>query len=221
MEHKLLLKKALVFIFSLILLTFLCACKQNYNDSFVENADIFTESAMNAEYPMLNGEPFPSHFSGLISNVEGWYIGSTDVASGMQYNYVFLTHDGGKTWSETGNVNDIWPHVLTCAIFVNEKTGFLCFRYDTERTGPIYRTENGGRTWERHEISAITELVGDNGIGEVRNIQVTKENDLEMTYFASLEGNVNTGCLYTSISTDSGNTWIMLIQNPLDSSSTD
>jgi hypothetical protein len=223
MERKF-LKKTLVLILSLTLFIFLCACRQTDNNSSGEDTsgmtEILSDSTTDAEYPTLNGEPFASHFNGFTSGVEGWFVGSTEVALGMQHSYVFLTHDGGKTWAETGNVNDIWPNVLTCAIFVDDKTGFLCFRY-TDNTGPLYRTENGGKTWERYEIPAVTEFLNGHGIGEVRAIRVTKENDLEMTYFASPEGNVNTGCLYTSISTDSGKTWGMLIQNALDDSPAD
>jgi photosystem II stability/assembly factor-like uncharacterized protein len=173
----------------------------------LDTPDVLAASTAELEYPTLNGEPFASYFCGFTSGDEGWYVGSTDVASGMQRSYVFLTCDGGTTWVETGNANDIWPRVLTCAAFASDKTGFLCFRYDLENTGPVYRTEDGGKTWERHEIPAIAELLGGNGIGEVRKLQATGDGNLEMTYFASREGNVNTGLLYTSASSDSGKTW--------------
>jgi hypothetical protein len=210
------MNKIPIFILSLTLLIFLCACGQNRDNSFIDDTpstpDVLLESTVNAEYPTLNGEPFAGHFNGFTSVAEGWFVGSTGVALGMQHSYVFLTHDGGKTWAETGNVNDICPNVLTCALFVDDKTGFLCFRY-TDGAGPLYRTENGGETWERCEVPAVTELLNGDGIGEVRTIRVTKENDLEMTYFASPEGDVNTGRLYTSVSTDSGKTWGILLDS--------
>src|SRR5665648_935827 len=54
--------------------------------------------------------------SGFTSNQEGWFIGSSDVAMGHQENYVYLTHNGGETWKETNNVNDVWPRVLNCCL---------------------------------------------------------------------------------------------------------
>jgi hypothetical protein len=165
------------------------------------------QTPVNVKYPTLNGEMFVSYFSGFTSDAEGWYVGCTGSAAGMQKSYIFLTHDGGKSWEETNNLNDVWPRVPTCAVFADDKTGFLCFRYDFEAAGPIYFTEDGGKAWAQLEIPAVTELFGSGGIGEAREIRVSGGSRLEMIYFCAPEGDVNTGQLYTSVSTDLGKTW--------------
>lgn len=117
------------------------------------------------------GGKWASSQSGFTSNQEGWFIGSSDVAMGNQKNYVYLTHDGGKTWTETCNMNDVWPRVLNCGVFANDKIGFLCFRYDTENFGRIYRTTDGGKTWAKFDLGLVWSVPANAQLcGEARSI---------------------------------------------------
>jgi len=126
-------------------------------------------SQKQSSYPQGANGIFAEYRTEMTSDTEGWFIGNYGVAMGRQESYVYLTHDGGKTWQETDNVNDEWARVLTCGGFANDKIGFLCFRYDIENMGRIYRTEDGGRTWKQLDIPLLNELVC-NGVGEVRKI---------------------------------------------------
>ncbi|MDR1060042.1 MAG: hypothetical protein LBL83_02260 [Clostridiales bacterium] len=147
-------------------------------------------------YPAPSGPygAFEEQRSGFVSESGGWFIGSTGVAMGHQENYVYLTHDGGKTWQETGNVNDEWPRVLTCGGFADDKAGFLCFRYDIENIGRIYHTADGGKTWEILDIPPLSGLVGE-GVGEARQIEFAGET-VSMSYFVR-EAGADDGELYS------------------------
>jgi len=213
MKHTYSLNIALALLLTFALVFTLCACNSSPPEPSPSETPIPDESPKppeSVEYPTLDGEPFVGYFSGFTSESEGWYVGTTGTAMGLQYNYIFLTHDGGRTWEETGNLNDVWLKVLTCAVFADDKTGFLCYRYDVENIGRVYRTEDGGQTWTRLEIPAVTELLGSGGVGEVRDIRVTGKNRLEMTYYGCPERGADNnaqGQFYTSVSTDLGKTW--------------
>lgn len=90
---------------------------------------------------------------GFTTRKDGWLVLGGSVSTGHQYHYIYLTADGGKTWTETGNVNKICDHVITGAGFANKKIGFICFRYADEIDPVVYRTEDGGKTWEKCDIS--------------------------------------------------------------------
>jgi len=90
---------------------------------------------------------------GFTTRKDGWLVLGGSVSTGHQYHYIYLTADGGKTWTETGNLNKIYDHVITGAGFANNKIGFICFRYVNEINPVVYRTEDGGKTWEKCDIS--------------------------------------------------------------------
>jgi len=148
--------------------------------------------------------------SGFTSEQEGWFIGSSDVAMGHQENYVYLTHDGGETWTETGNVNDVWPRVRTCGAFANDKVGFLCFRYDIENLGRIYRTTDGGKTWSLFDLGLVWSLPANAELCcEARSISFDgNSGNGTLEYFAKLSGDdPDNGSIITLTTSDFGATW--------------
>ena len=148
--------------------------------------------------------------SGLTSDQEGWFIGSSDVATGHQENYVYLTPDGGVTWTETGNVNDVWPRVLTCGAFANDQVGFLCFRYDIENFGRIYRTTDGGNTWSQFDLGLVWSLPANADLCcEARSISFDgNSGNGTLEYFAKLSGDdPSNGSIITLTTSDFGATW--------------
>lgn len=97
-------------------------------------------------------------FIGFTSKKDGWLVTAGDVASGYQKNRVFLTEDGGKSWTETGSTSEVYPHVVTGAGFADEKTGFLSFRYDIDPNPVLYRTQDRGKIWEKCTIELPSQL---------------------------------------------------------------
>ncbi len=158
------------------------------------------------DYPNpVDGEQWGQTFTGFTSDEDGWFVGSPGIALGASENYVYLTHDGGKTWKETGNVNDKWPRVLTCAAFADSDTGYLCFRYDIENLGPVYQTADGGQSWNRLDIPELANLVGD-GVGEVRSIEFDGSGYGKIEFYFRLN-EADEGATQTLVSADRGQTW--------------
>lgn len=148
--------------------------------------------------------------SGFMSELEGWFIGSSGVAMGHQENYVYLTHDDGETWTETDNVNDVWPRVFTCGAFANDKIGFLCFRYDIENLGRIYRTADGGKTWSKFDLSLVWSLPANAELCcEVRSIRFDgNSGNGTFEYFVKFSGDdPDNGSIITLTTSDFGATW--------------
>ncbi len=112
-----------------------------------------TWNAYPVEGAETKNEVFNTKFIGFTTRKDGWLVLGGSVSTGHQYHYIYLTADGGKTWTETGNVNKIYDHVITGAGFANNKIGFICFRYVNEINPVVYRTEDGGKTWEKCDIS--------------------------------------------------------------------
>jgi hypothetical protein len=86
-------------------------------------------------------------YVGFTTKNDGWLLLAGDVAMGHQENRIFQTSDGGKTWTEIGNTNQVYPRVVTGAGFANKNIGFVSFRYDVDPNPVVYRTKDKGKTW--------------------------------------------------------------------------
>ncbi|MBO3444920.1 hypothetical protein [Clostridium sp. CCUG 7971] len=100
-------------------------------------------------------------FIGFSSNDVGYCTTTTDTAMGKQYNYIYVTKDGGKSWNEIGNTNEVYSRVVTGIGFLDDKIGFVGFRYESENNPTVYRTDNAGVTWEKLEIHLPYEYASD------------------------------------------------------------
>lgn len=90
----------------------------------------------------------------FITQNDGWLVLGNFHGMGYENNFIYRTVNGGKTWTQIGNPNDLYARVLTGAGFSNDKIGFLCFRYDFIDFKPaICRTQDGGQTWEKLYIT--------------------------------------------------------------------
>lgn len=108
---------------------------------------------------------------GFITKDDGWLVAGGDAGLGSQYHYIYETADGGKTWNEIGNANNVYAKMLTGAGFADENIGFLCFiRTDSSIAPTIYRTGDKGTTWEKLDIP-----VPEKYLSETENITVQIE----------------------------------------------
>ena len=60
---------------------------------------------------------------------------------------IYVTSDGGQSWSpiadeRTGNI-------IKGVKFIDSSTGFLCYEYSEEMDSNLYRTADGGKTFEK------------------------------------------------------------------------
>ncbi len=80
-----------------------------------------------------------------------WVFLATVKDSGGGYNPLCLSYDDGKTWIYK-DTYDLPSDLLTGAGFLNDKTGFISYRYFEDFGPKIYRTLDGGITFERIEL---------------------------------------------------------------------
>lgn len=100
-------------------------------------------------------------FIGFSNQNIGYCVITTDVAMGKQYSYIYITKDGGKTYNEIGNTNEVYPRIITGVGFLDENIGFVGFRYENDNNPTVYRTEDSGSTWEKLDIKLPNDYIDD------------------------------------------------------------
>lgn len=88
---------------------------------------------------------------------EGFFIFTGERVVWQETSILFHTEDGGKSWQHvmTAVPNSLTQgHSLTTgAVFINNNIGFITIR-DSE-TPDIWRTQDGGKTWEKQELTDV------------------------------------------------------------------
>jgi hypothetical protein len=92
-------------------------------------------------------------YVGFNTPDNGWLVITNFHGLGNEDHYVYLTADGGKTWTQIGNPNELYARVATGAGFSTPNIGFISYRVDFEPGPAIYRTLDGGYTWKKLEVT--------------------------------------------------------------------
>lgn len=101
---------------------------------------------------MQTGVQYWGGYIGFYGKQGGYLVLTSGVAMNHQCLRIYLTNDGGTTWSEIGNPYSDHISVLTGAGFASDQVGFISYRY-YEDTGPdIWWTRDGGQSWARLEL---------------------------------------------------------------------
>lgn len=91
-----------------------------------------------------------SLYIGFVTKDDGYLAVGNFHGMGYEDNFVYRTVDGGQTWMQIGNPNELYARMLTGAGFANDEIGFLGFRFEFGDFSPaICRTTDGGQTWEK------------------------------------------------------------------------
>lgn len=104
-------------------------------------------------YNIEGAKGYDAKFIGFTDKQNGWIVSGGSVGVGRSLNYVYQTSDGGKTWTELGNPNDLYAESLAGAGFSNKDIGFLGFRYYEDNGPVIYWTKDKGKSWEKLVVS--------------------------------------------------------------------
>lgn len=107
------------------------------------------------------GYEYMDKYIGFTSENNGYAVLTTSVAMGHQENYIYETSDGGKTWLEVGNTNNVYARVVTGAGFANDKIGFVGFRYENDSNPTVYMTQDKGITWNKLDIKLPSQYKND------------------------------------------------------------
>lgn len=88
-------------------------------------------------------------FIGFFGENGGYLVLTAGVSMNDQPMRIYLTSDGGNTWSEIGNPYDRHASVLTGAGFSTSEIGFISYRYYEDAGPDIWWTSDGGDTWQK------------------------------------------------------------------------
>lgn len=153
-------------------------------------------------YEIKGAMGYDTKFIGFTTKSDGWIVSGGSAGVGHSLNHIYQTSDGGKTWTELGNPNDLYSEQLTGAGFSNKDIGFLGFRYYTDNGPIIYWTKNKGQSWEKLSVS-LPEKFGEYQKTPLSPIFNGKEGLFPI--LLSKDANVK-GTIYLS-SKDGGLTW--------------
>lgn len=76
------------------------------------------------DYPIPGAMGYETKFIGFTNKNDGWLVSGASQGVGSALNYVYQTSDGGKTWKEIGNPNDIYSEHLSAWDFLVRISGF-------------------------------------------------------------------------------------------------
>lgn len=88
-------------------------------------------------------------YIGFFGESSGYLVLTSGVAMNNQPMRIYLTSDGGETWSEIGNPYSVHASVLTGAGFSTPEIGFISYRYYEDAGPDIWWTRDGGNTWQK------------------------------------------------------------------------
>ncbi|WP_099159647.1 WD40/YVTN/BNR-like repeat-containing protein [Virgibacillus ndiopensis] len=107
---------------------------------------------------------------GFTSAKDGYLIISSGRTMSSEGNSVYKTNDGGKSWNLAGSVKDEYS-LVTGGGFVNDQLGFISFgaiNVEDQQSRPqIYRTDDGGDSWEEIKIPIPEEYKGIFTVAEI------------------------------------------------------
>ncbi len=110
---------------------------------------------MEAYGAMRDHFQYSGGFIGFLGENDGYLVLTAGVSMNSQPMRIYLTDDGGDTWSEIGNPYSKGLHisVLTGAGFSTPEIGFIGYRYYEDAGPDIWRTTDGGDTWEKVPVT--------------------------------------------------------------------
>lgn len=128
-------------------------------------------------YVITDSPSIRARYFGFTSENDGYLIISEDRTMGFEANAIYTTNDGGESWKQAGIVEQTNRHV-TGGGFSNEQLGFISFGANMEDDGAehpaLYRTNDGGQSWEEVNIPIPVEYTGIFTIAEIPVIDGTQ-----------------------------------------------
>jgi hypothetical protein len=104
------------------------------------------DSVITAQYPPIRFRKVE-----FLNDRLGYVIISGDRTMSQEWTTVYLTHDGGKQWSETTHSDG--TRLIYDGGFVDENTGFLSFGILNPVEPELYVTQDGGNSWSKATVS--------------------------------------------------------------------
>ena len=100
-----------------------------------------------------DGVQYYGGYIGFFGEGGGYLVLTAGVRMNNQPMRIYLTDDGGDTWTEIGNPYGSHASVLTGAGFSTPEIGFISYRYYEDAGPDIWWTRDGGDTWEKLQVT--------------------------------------------------------------------
>lgn len=146
-----------------------------------------------------------------ISDKIGYHLEVTAAAAGSRSYSLNKTTDGGATW-EVINKDPFKGSIGVAAgiTFLNEKLGFLCLSHSEGCNGELYRTEDGGLSYEKVNFPAVKVSLGNgenNNPFDLPEMPYKINGDFCVLVGQGSDGDYNGGCKALYQSKDEGKNW--------------
>lgn len=93
----------------------------------------------------------------FISSTEGWKAYIEPIGAGQRSIVLYKTTDGGEHWNEIANSEDSMQTITGGDIFfINSKEGWIIRSYPVNGLIRLYKTLDGGISWELQEVKALS-----------------------------------------------------------------
>lgn len=147
----------------------------------------------------------------FIDHLLGYQLQVADAALGSRFYSLFKTSDGGSTW------NTINPDpfngdtgVSAGITFINNDLGFIGLSHSGGSYGQLYRTDNGGHSYEKVEIPSIEVTLSNNekyNPFDFPQMPYEVNDKLYLIVGQGQDGDYEGGTKAMYESLDKGNTW--------------
>ena len=133
----------------------------------------------------------------------GYVIISGDRTMSQEMSNVFVTHDGGKSWSETNSSNV--SRLISDGGFVDDNTGFLSYGIINPDEPDLYVTQDAGNSWMKANINIPVQY---NEIFVQAEMPFKEEDHLAVHINQGPNGDYEGGKVKGKfLSNDNGKTW--------------
>lgn len=146
----------------------------------------------------------------ILSEQVAYRLKITGAALGNRFYSLYGTFDGGKTWGPVSedpfNGSSGGASGMT---FINNKIGFLCLSHSGGSYADLYRTEDGGVTYEKVEFPEVKVPLGDVTFNpfDYPNMPYEEDGDINVLIGQGSDGDYNTNSQALYQSKDNGRTW--------------
>lgn len=177
-----------------------------------ENMEIYytSDGGSNWKKSILPEQHIFSLTTYFINSQTGWILGESEPAMSQSDKYIFRTDNRGNDWDiitssqETNTIPRVgYPSGMS---FNTERTGYISYNYSTNEFIPVYKTNNGGKEWERLELKEPAQYTILNGYYSSAYPPVFKEDGQQgilLVRFVSNQESV----FVPYITVDDGKTW--------------